>query len=100
MEDYHQINGFWVETCRNLFSHGKNNCRPLTLKQWEDAFDTETGRLLNGNRILQRIRHGVRNFFFFLLLLLLFFLNVLISGCSSRMLLILYLTFPFICAGC
>jgi hypothetical protein len=71
MVDYHQINRFWGETCRNLFGHRKKNCCPLTAKQWKDAFDAETGRLLNGDRILQSVRHGVRNFFFFF-----FFLHI------------------------
>lgn len=31
---------------------------PLTEKQWRDAFDLDTGRLINGEKILQKVRHG------------------------------------------
>eukprot|EP00250_Pteridium_aquilinum_P018295 c24027_g1_i1 orf=414-1889(-) len=31
---------------------------PLTQKQWRDAFDTETGRLIDGEKVLQKVRLG------------------------------------------
>jgi hypothetical protein len=64
MYPFKVIMGLIFETCRNFLNRGKKNSPPLTSKQWKDAFDAETGCLLNGHKILQRVRRGVCISFF------------------------------------
>ncbi|MCO5579879.1 hypothetical protein L7F22_033743 [Adiantum nelumboides] len=52
------VGGTLFYSRRSPFRRRKKRKSPLSEKQWHDAFDPESGRLIDQHKVLKKIRHG------------------------------------------
>ncbi|KAI5069032.1 hypothetical protein GOP47_0015333 [Adiantum capillus-veneris] len=52
------VGGTLIYSRRSPFRRRKKRKSPLSEKQWRDAFDPESGRLIDQHKVLKKIRHG------------------------------------------
>eukprot|EP00250_Pteridium_aquilinum_P007847 c17483_g1_i1 orf=328-1857(-) len=52
------VGGTLIYSRRSPFRRKKKRKSPLSEKQWRDAFDLESGRLIDQHKVLKKIRHG------------------------------------------
>lgn len=52
------VGGTLIYSRRSPFRRRKKRKNPLSEKQWRDAFDPESGRLIDQHKVLKKIRHG------------------------------------------
>lgn len=52
------VGGTLIYNRRSPFRRRRKRKSPLTEKQWHDAFDADSGRLIDQHKVLKKIRHG------------------------------------------
>lgn len=52
------VGGTLIYSRRSPFRKRRRRKSPLTEKQWRDAFNLESGRLIDQHKVLKKIRHG------------------------------------------